>query len=334
MKSLLNVAVIKCVLLQVGIALLIGCKETDTQHAPTATISSEYTEIPRDQLLAANDPAMAKVYTELQQRFIHNFDQLIANITAMNAKPVFVFTTPEFGNSETATNRKGRAVIVAYCKSKGVEFYDFTAANTPLGKAITQNPDLAVTQMPKDGHWSVLGAKLIADCMKPIIEKHDAYKSNYTYAGNQPKAIGPHEPNQNTVLDGGKDIPYRLITNAQGFRNLKEIPAKSDKQRILFLGDSEMFFPFLDHEQTAIGVLEQQYTNKEFVNGANWGLSLNDYIITSTKSAPLAPDVVIVGLNGGDIIDYYFTHRAKFSLDKKNYMPTLTEIAVYNKLFK
>jgi lysophospholipase L1-like esterase len=334
MKSLLNLTFVKYAFLQVGIMLFIGCKEADSQRAaPTAAVSSQFTEIPREQLVA-EDPATAQLYKELQQRFVQDFDKLVAKINSMNAKPVFVFMTPEFATNETAINTKGRATIAAYCKSKGIEFNDFTAASTPLGKAIAGNPDLAITQMPKDGHWSALGAKLVADCMKTVVEKNDGYKSNYTHAGEQIKVMGPHEPNQNTVSDGGKDIPYRLVTNAQGFRNLKDIPAKSDKQRILFLGDSEMFFPFLDHEQTAIGILEQQYPNKEFVNAANWGFTLNDYIALSTKSASLAPDVVLVGLNGGDIIDYYFTHRARFSIEKKEYAPTPSEAAIYRKLFK
>jgi hypothetical protein len=311
-----------------------ACSGQEKEMATATVANEQYPEIPREQLVKSGDADIDKLYAELQVRFTQDLDKVLATAQSMKAKPVFVFMTPEFANNETPMNRKGRAVIADYCKTKNVEFYDFTSPEMPLGKAITANPNLAITQMPKDGHWSATGAQLVTDCLAAVVDKNTEYKSNYTHTGAAPKVMGPHKPSENTVLDGGKDLPYRFVTNTQGFRNTQDFGAKSDKQRIMLLGDSEMFFPFLDHEQTATGLLEKKYANKEFINGANWGFSVNDYVKVLEQSASLSPDVLIIGLNGGDIVDYYFNHRIRFSMEKKEYKPSETEVAVYNKLFK
>jgi hypothetical protein len=84
-------------------------------------------------------------------------------------------------------------------------------------------------------------------------------------------------------LDGGKGLPYRVKTNAQGLRMDTDVSSTKTKQRILFLGDSEMYFPFLDNKNIGTNLLQTAFPDKEMLNAANWGYSIDDYVSFTKK---------------------------------------------------
>lgn len=284
----------------------------------------EYPEVPDGNQLYNGDAQSDSLFAELKQRYDRDLAALKAATDAAHAKLVLVVLTPE-GNARAA-----KALIPFIEKSagdKGIEFVNLLP--TLQGYKAEE-----ITQLPKDGHWSVKGATVIADALAPVIQKYDAHRSDITFE-KRPETFGDQEPGKDEVNDGGKDLPYHVVTNKQGLRMNYDLSFPKSKQRILFLGDSQMFSPFLDNEQTTIGVLQQKFPNKEMLNAAFIGYTLEDFLSLYNEKAKFTEaDVVVVGTNPNDIADYYFSQRNKMSRSQKPYAPSASETAMYKRLYE
>jgi hypothetical protein len=286
------------------------------------TLLTEYPEAPREVIL--ND---ADLYSELQARYKSRLDELNQKVSATGAKLVVMYMTPEVGESITDAQRQGKSFIEQVCSEMSIKYVDLTA--NLQGKSATE-----ITHMPVDGHFSKEGARLVAEGLAPVIEEVTAHRSTETYA-ERPAIMGDQKPSQDEVLDGGKGLPYRLQTNTQGLRMDYDLAFPKSKQRILFMGDSGFFFPFLDNKDIASGLLQAKYADKEFINACNWGYAIDDYISLFDERAKYTEaDVVMVQLSGTDILDLYFSHRNRFSRNPQAVQPTESEKAFYNKTFK
>ena len=110
----------------------------------------------------------------------------------------------------------------------------------------------------------------------------------------------------------------------------KDVEPNKTKQRILFLGDSEMYFPFLDNDFTGTEILQKQNPDKEILNAAMWGYTLSDYLsLYKEKAKKSSADVVVVITNGNDILDYYFTQRNLMGRNTQATKPNANEEKYY-----
>jgi hypothetical protein len=195
------------------------------------------------------------------------------------------------------------------------------------------NP-LEITQMPKDGHWSKKGAEVVASELQKVV------KLNTLIIPNKPNemqmgVLGDHIPNENKILDGGKQLPYKIKINSQGLRMNRDVAVTKKNQRILFFGDSEMFFPFLDNEYMATEILQNKMPDREILNASAWGYTVKDYLdLYKEKAKKSQADVVIVVTNGNDILDYYFSKRNLLGRKNSPTIPTKDELEYYEKYLK
>ncbi len=297
-------------------------KETLKSSSEKEEALKTYGEVPREEIMQD-----AALWDEMKSRYKQNLTTLNDKIKATGGKLVVMYITPETGNSLTPTQREGRPFIKSSCEELGVEFVDLT-------KNVSKKDPTEVTHMPIDGHWSKMGAQIIADDITPVIEANAAHRSTATYT-ERPTLFGDQKANQDEVLDGGKNLPYRLQTNSQGLRMDFDLTFPKSKQRILFIGDSGFFFPFLDNKDIVSNLLQAKYTDKEFVNACNWGYSIDDYITLFEERAKFTePDVVMLQTSGTDILDMYFSHRNRFSRGTQAVQPSTTEKAYYDSKFK
>jgi hypothetical protein len=320
-------------LVLLAFAALLSCsddKKTPAENTQTTepvanNFKDEYPEVPDGNQLFTGD-ANDSLYTELKQRYVNDLNGLKTAVEANGAKLIVVLITPEVGAAATRVNKALTPFIQQTASEKGIEFFDLT-------KTLETYKPEEITQIPKDGHWSVKGAAVIADALVPVLSKYDAHRSTAKF-DTRPETFGDQEPNTDQVLDGGKDLPYHVVTNKQGLRMQGDVQFPKTKQRILFLGDSQLFSPFLDNEQTTIGVLQQKMPNKELLNAAFIGYTLEDYLsLYNQKGKFTEADIVVVGTNPNDLADYFFSQRNKMSRSQKPYAPSAIESATYKKLF-
>jgi hypothetical protein len=282
----------------------------------------KYSEVPREEM--EKDPALM---AELKGRYKQHIATMNQKVGSTGAKFVVMYMTPEVGNSMTNVQRMGRAFLKSSCQEMGIEFIDVT-------KNLGDKDPMVITNHPIDGHFSKVGAKIIAEDLEKLLPKYAAQKATATYA-KRPAVFGDQDPNQNQVLDMGKKLPFKLVTNKQGLRQNHDVTFPKTKTRFLFMGDSGFFFPFMDNNFMAHELLQAKMPQFDFNNACNWGYAIDDYItLWDERAKYVEPDVVVMQTSGSDIIDMYFSNRNRFSRNPQAHQPTALEKAYYERTFK
>jgi len=283
-------------------------------------LTSAYSKVPMDELYS-NNSAAKKLLAELNERYKRNFDSLARDVKAAGAKLIICWITTE---PYRPMNTEGKKVLQKLCEDNGLDFVDFV-------------PDIMgkrdITFMPKDGHFNKKGAKVVAEEMANYIRKYNNARSTRTFS-TKPKLFGDLQPDQkDNVLDGGKNLPYKLTTNSQGLRMNYDLADKKTKQRILLLGDSGFYFPFLDNPETGSGQLQSMFPDKEILNSAQWGYAIDDYWSQwNERSKYTEADIIFIETSGEDITNQFISHRLKFSRHKERLHPSELEKKFYSTL--
>ncbi len=301
---------------------------SETKNEQREQYLSQYSQVPETpDILNAGDTGVA-VYNICVERYEQSLAALKKQSDELGAKLIVTILSPEVGDAITISGRKGIPLISGISKKLGIDIYD---CMNPLVAFAGQK----ITQMPLDGHWSISGSKVVADLYQPIISKYTTRRSTKTYTeAERTSVFGDLEPNQDVALDGGKNLPYQLITNKQGFRMNTDLGFPKAKQRILLLGDSQLYSPFLDNGQIFTALLQQRFPDAEIINAGVIGYTIEDQVSLLSERAKYAePDLIILVTNPNDIGDFYFSQRNKMSRVKKAYEPTATELSLYQQLY-
>ena len=127
-------------------------------------------------------------------------------------------------------------------------------------------------------------------------------------------------PNKNFLTDEVLSLPYRVITNSQGLRGDKDyaIPKPAGKFRVLAIGDSLTFGPYVGQQDTFPVRLEENLKSAtmdaEVINAGIAGYTLSDELeYLQEKGIHLQSDLVILEIYQNDVSDYAPALRAIFS---------------------
>lgn len=323
-----------------GVLLLVGtvsCQGSSSDQ-PSENVSSEksslleqYPMVPDGHAILREGEALGdSVFSSLlEKRYEQALSALKAETDANGAKLIVTLLSPEMGNSATAATRPGSEFIIEISHKLGLE-------NHNLIDPLLAYEDQKITQMPLDGHWSELGSGVLADLYKPILESNSAHRSTKVFSETErPDLFGDLDADQNVALDGGKNLPYQLVTNAQGLRMDFDLKFPKATQRVLFLGDSQLYSPFLDNNQIFTSKLQAMFPQMEIINAGVIGYTLDDYVsLYSERAKYTEADIVILVTNPNDISDFFFTQRNKMSRSKSPANPEPLEIELYKKLFQ
>ncbi len=295
----------------------------------------EYPKVPTDELV--RDVVGNKLYPDLQIRYSQQLMALQHETDKDQAKLIVVIMTPEVGKFATNANIYGVPYILQICENQGIDCIDVT-------------PDIAewtsaddAKRAPTSGNWTREGAAFTADMLAGAVAKYEDYRSPKKYdASERPSTFGDalklNEEDgdlHNESTGGEKKLRYRLKINSQGLRMGHDLAFPKTKQRILFLGDSRIFNPFLDDEFIITEILQRKFPEKEIVNAGNLSYTMDDYLsLYHDKARYMEPDVVIVCTNGGDILDEYFSHRNRYSRVERCYRPSDIEKQFYRQITK
>ncbi len=290
-------------------------------------LTHDYPKIPDERILENGDGT--PLYTELKKRYKDELASLKKEVEATGAKFVVVIITNESGSGLQAPNRYGIPYIKSICEQMGQECVDFTSL-------VASQDARVITQVPRDGHWSKKGSIFIADHLEPIIKKYYSNTSTTTYKDKERSpTFGDLPPNDDEILDGGKDMPYHVKANSQGVRMDHDIKFPKKKKHILMLGDSGFYCPYLNNEFTISAVLQQRFPDAEVMNTGIIAYTIDDYLSLWREKAKYSePDIVILQTNGGDITDLYFTQRNRLGRTHKPYNPSPAELKFYKSIYQ
>lgn len=152
---------------------------------------------------------------------------------------------------------------------------------------------------------------------------------------------GDLAPNQNGIWLSNPHRPYSLQTNSVGLRNVEELSQDENTLRILAIGDSFTFGPYVENEDTWPAQLETSlntrfYPTKQFevLNAGISGYTAADQLeYLREKGLALNPDLVLLGVFPNDIIDYRPHKRAELGRPDSAIENTRFWLANYSALY-
>lgn len=313
-------------------AMLLWSSCSDKKQAGLASriarksMADQFPKIPQDELL--RDGKNSALYNELKDKYKQYLSALKTEVERDNAKLVVAVMSPEVGKFATAANTYGIPFITETCTNLGIDCVDYTP---DISEWLEADPKHA----PVESNFTKEGTAFMAGQLSGIIEKYSGYFSPVRQTGPKPETFGDLNSKEDEVMDGEKNIPYRLTVNAQGLRMNHNLTFPKKKQTILFLGDGRIFNPYVDNEYIITELLQQKYPDMEIVNAGNLTYTMEDYYTLYVEKARfMEPDVVVVCTNGGDILDNYFSQRNKYSRSGRSYAPSQLERKFYQEISK
>jgi hypothetical protein len=288
--------------------------------------AARFTEVPGEKLLAS-DTSSRRMYEELSARYRDVLGQIKSAVEGDGATLVVVTFGTELGKYASPIEKRGQPVVRDAARALGLPYFEATDSLVAAA-----DRGVKISQMPKDGHLSRDGAAIVASFLATVVRKYDGVRSTKVFtASERPATFGDLAPNKDGIEDIGNGLPYVLKSNAQGLRMDYDLAFPKTKQRVLILGNSTAFFPFLDNGKTGTALLQREFPDKEILNAAMWAYSpLDELSLFTEKTRYAEPDLVILQQGGDDIVNLFFTHVNMFDRKKEYHGPSPLERAYYD----
>jgi hypothetical protein len=265
-----------------------------------------------------------KLLTFFQSRYEADFDNLVGDAQKIGSKLVILYIP-----STTDKQREliCRAFFSGLAAKHGLDFVDTT-------DALRQYDMKTVFLLPENSHLSRFGNQLIAIELKNALEKYSLYRSSYNYSG-EPVVCGDLPPQSSIVRNEVPTMPYRVTSNRQGFRTEQDVAMLKTKQRILVLGDSFTFGPYLSNHDTYPAMLAKLDITKEVFNAGIAGYTIMDEASLFVERAKyVSPDITVLQVLDNDITDYFWFQRNIFDRKHSNHEATRLESEFLNMVLK
>ncbi|PIE34544.1 hypothetical protein CSA56_07435 [candidate division KSB3 bacterium] len=162
---------------------------------------------------------------------------------------------------------------------------------------------------PEDEHLSRLGHQIVAEYVAEALKDYHEVRSTIHFE-TRPVRLGNLPKNSERMWEMESSLAYRVITNAQGFRMQNDLEFPKTKQRILVLGDSYTFGPFLPNAHLYTTMLDRMMPDAEVINAGIMGYSIPEELeLFRQRAKYVEPDIVILQVYTNDIRDLSFLKR-------------------------
>jgi len=263
-------------------------------------------------------PAGKEVLNSFKIEYEDNFKLLVEETKRIGSKLALLYLSTDFReNSQMLT--ENRKFLSQLAQKYEVEFLDTI-------DALALHPEQTVTLLPNDGHLSRFGNKILAEELSKYIDKNSDYRASFRF-DSKPNRFGDLSPGDNSVWQYNPRMPYRVIVNSQGLRMNYDLSPEKEKQRILVLGDSYTFGPYLDNHDTYPVLLDEKYPDKEVINAGIAGYTITDEASLFLERAKYTePDITVLQVTDNDISGLFYFKKNEFDRKKQAEEPSKVEI--------
>jgi lysophospholipase L1-like esterase len=124
-----------------------------------------------------------------------------------------------------------------------------------------------------------------------------------------------------------------VVVNSLELRMDQDLAFPKKKPRILCLGDSFTFGPYLANHDTYPGLLQQKYPDKEVINAGICGYTITDEVsLLKQRAKYCEPDIIIFQALDNDLMDFFYFKRQVFARDRQDFKPTPPEEEYFARL--
>jgi len=246
-----------------------------------------------------------EILEEFQGRYTRHFSELARAVEQDGARFMVLYIPSLRPEKERDACRRFFAELA---QSHGIEFVDTTPA-------LNADPPNRWTLSPLNAHLSRYGSEMVAHQLVPWMRKNRYYRKENPSQGNS-EVWGDLVPGARTLWLDDPLVYYEEV-NKQGLRG-NEIDPEHKEQRLLLLGDSFMYGPYLPNKSTIPGFLERLCPWVQCLNGAVAGYTIQDQKGLYLERARFSqPDLVILQVLDNDISGQYYFYLEKFARDRK-----------------
>ena len=280
-------------------------------------------QIPRDALFSADAKELLE---QFQQEYETNFKMLVEEAQKIQSK-LFVLYIPTDLYENPENGLFCRNFFAHLAEKYQLEFID-------LSEEFRKYPLDVLTLLPDDGHLSRFGNQVVAGKLAEYIDKYSNYRTIFQFQ-KRVSLFGDLKPSDNSIWQIKPDMPYRVTTNSQGLRMGYDLTFPKRKQRILALGDSVTFGPYLPNHHIYPYLLERKYSDKEVINAGVAGYTIIDELSLFVERARyVEPDITVLQVLDNDISDLFFFKRNEFNRKRGFYQPSELEKNFLSSLIK
>ena len=265
-----------------------------------------------------------EVLAEFKELYEKSFLQLVEEANSLGAKLLLLYIPTEYVK-ESPRRELHRTFYRELAQKHRVDFLDLTGD-------FLKDPAETVTLLPLNGHLSRYGNQIVARELSKYIEKNSRHRMRTVFA-DRPAILGDLPPNENKIWDFAPTMPYRVVSNSQGLRMSHDLKFPKEKQRILCLGDSFTFGPYMANHDTFPELLGQKFPDKEVINAGICGYTITDEVSLFTQRAKYCePDIIILQALDNDLSDFFYFYRQQFSRERGDFKPSPVEAKYFERL--
>jgi len=269
-------------------------------------------------------PVGKEVLDSFKVEYEDNFKLLKEETERIGSKLVLLYLSTDF-RENSPTLEENRKFFSQLAEKYAVDFLDVI-------DTLSDYPEQTVTLLPKDGHLSRFGNKILTERLAKYIDENSTYMSDFKF-DSKPNRFGDLSPGDNSIWQYNLSMPYRVVVNSQGLRMNYDLSEEKEKQRILVLGDSYTFGPYLDNHDTYPALLDEKYPDKEIINAGIAGYTITDEVSLFFERAKYTePDITILQVTDNDIFGLFYFKKNEFDRKKTAEEPSEVEIDFLNKL--
>jgi hypothetical protein len=264
---------------------------------------------------ALYSPQGRELLEEFRRIYQDHFQLLVQETRQIKSKLMVLYVPTGNFLEEMDIVDENRTFFGDLCRRNGVDLIDLT-------ETFANIPPEVVTWLPEDGHLSRYGCHLVASVIAARMTNYHDYRAT-AYWAERPRLLGDQPPGRRDLRNSHPNMPYQVVTNRQGLRMTRELAFPKHRQRILMLGDSVTFGPFLNNQDTYPELLNRLFPNKEFINAGVEGYTIVDEAALLRERAKyVEPDITLLQVLDNDIYGLFFFKLNLFNREGKNYQPS------------
>lgn len=301
---------------------VVSNREIERRMAEVLALKKKYRGA-TDALYRAEGAALLK---EFRAEYEKHFALLASTAEQAETKLVVLYLPSRIlSDPEDVSAAACRGFYSDLCKKYGVDFLDFTAC-------LNRHPEDRVTLSPQNAHLSRFGNQLVAGALAVSLDRFKDCRSSKVYRG-KPGVCGRYEPGDDYVASEDTALPYRVVVNRQGFRMQRDLDIPKTRRRVLILGDSFTYGPYLHNHDTYPALLQAVRPDLEIVNAGAAGFSIPDEASMFVERAQyIAPDITVLQVLDNDVDDFFYFVRNQFDRKCRTHRPTTLEQAFLDRV--
>jgi len=269
-------------------------------------------------------PEGAELLSRLLAEYETHFALLVSAAGAIGSRLIVIYLPRRSAVESTGSDVFCRAYYRVLAAEHDVEFLDLT--DRLAGHALAD-----VALFPDNKHLSRFGNRIVARELAAYL-RGCSDRCRISYDGC-PQVCGDLEPGSRGVWSMSRTMPYAVIVNAQGFRMASDIEIPKKRTRVLCLGDSFTFGPYLPNRDTYPELLAREDASLEVINAGVCGYTITDEASLFIERAQhVAPDITILQVLDNDIYGLLWFKQNEFDRSKARRRPSELEKAFIDRI--